>query len=68
MLSKPEWAAPVAIADDVFIGSNVRIMKGVSIGAGAVIANSSVVVSDIPANCVAAGNPARVVKVFDTNE
>ena len=60
--SKPEWAAPVVIEDNVFLGSNVRVMKGVRIGEGAVIANSSVVVSDIPSNVIAAGMPARVVR------
>lgn len=62
--SKPEWAKPVVIDDDVFIGSNVRVLKGVTIGRGAVIANSSLVVSDIPPNCVAGGNPARVIKAI----
>ncbi len=58
----PHSCQDVAIGDDVFIGSNVRILKGVTIGAGAVIANSAVVTRDLPANCVAAGIPARVVR------
>lgn len=60
-ISKAEWAASVTVEDDVFIGSNVRILKGVRIGAGSVIANSSVVVGDIPPMVIAAGMPARVV-------
>ena len=60
--SKVEWAKPVVIEDDVFLGSNVRVMKGVTIGRGSVIANSSLVVSDIPPGSVAGGNPARVIK------
>jgi len=60
--SMPEWADPVVIGDDVFIGSNVRILKGVTIGTGSVIANASVVTKDVPANVVAGGNPARVLK------
>lgn len=61
-MSKPEWAAPVVLEDRVFIGSNVRILKGVRIGAGSVIANSSVVISDIPPMVVAAGVPAKVIR------
>lgn len=64
-LSKPEWAAPIVIEDHVFIGSNVRIMKGVRIGRGAVIANSSLVSSDIPSMAIAAGMPAKVIRIFD---
>ena len=52
----------VVIGDEVFIGSNVRILKGVTIGSRATIANSAVVTRDIPENCVAAGIPARVVR------
>lgn len=57
-------ASPVRIGHNVFIGSNVRILKGVTIGDGAVIANSSVVTSDVPENCLASGCPAKVVRVF----
>ena len=63
--SLPEWARPVAIGDDVFIGSNVKILKGVTVGAGSIIANSSLVTKDIPAGVIAGGNPARVIKVID---
>jgi acetyltransferase-like isoleucine patch superfamily enzyme len=63
-VSKPEWARPVVIEDDVFIGSNVRVLKGVTIGRGSVIANCSLVVNDIPPSTVAGGNPARVLKVI----
>ncbi|HEY8032700.1 MAG TPA: acyltransferase [Methylocella sp.] len=59
-----EWAEPVVIEDDVFIGSNVRVLKGVTIGRGAVVANGSVVVKDIPSGVVAGGNPARIIKAL----
>jgi len=61
-MSRPEWAAPVVVEERVFIGSNVRILKGVRIGAGSVIANSSVVISDIPPMVVAAGVPAKAIR------
>lgn len=63
--TKADWAKPVVIEDDVFLGSNVRVLKGVTIGKGSVIANSSVVVKDIPSGVIAGGNPARVIKVID---
>ncbi|MBF7730509.1 acyltransferase [Pseudomonas sp. N040] len=65
--SKPEWAKPVNINDNVFIGSNAKIMKGVTVGAGAIIANSAVVVKDVPEYAVVAGNPAKVIKFLHDN-
>ena len=54
--------APVTIANDVFIGMNVLVLKGVNIGEGAVIAAGSVVVSDVPPRVVVGGNPAQVIR------
>lgn len=54
--------APIIIGENCWIGTNVRICKGVTIGDNSVIAANSVVTKDIPANCIAAGNPARIVK------
>jgi acetyltransferase-like isoleucine patch superfamily enzyme len=54
--------APVDIQDDVFIGMNCLILKGVTIGQGSVIGAGSVVANNIPAGVVAAGNPAVVIK------
>ena len=55
-------ARPVRVDDDVFIGMNCLILKGVTIGRGSVIGAGSVVTGDVPAYVVAAGNPARVVR------
>lgn len=57
-----EYAYPVTIGNNVWIGGNVAIMPGVSIGDNSVIGGGSVVTRDIPANVVAVGNPCRVVK------
>lgn len=55
-------AAPVSIGNDVWLGMNTLILKGVTIGDNVVIAANSVVTGDIPANTIAAGIPARPVK------
>ncbi len=59
----------ITINDNVWIGANCVITAGVNIGKQAVIGAGSVVTKDIPAFCVAVGNPARVIKKynFDTN-
>jgi acetyltransferase-like isoleucine patch superfamily enzyme len=56
---------PVIIEDNVWIGDKVTILPNVRIGKNSVIGANSVVNKDIPANCVAAGNPARVVKIIN---
>ena len=55
-------SAPIHIGKRVWIGSNVVITKGVTIGDNSVIAAGAVVTKDIPANVVAGGVPARVIK------
>ncbi|MCZ2499028.1 sugar O-acetyltransferase [Xylophilus sp. Kf1] len=57
-----EYARPVSIGDDVWIGASVVILPGVRIGAGAVIGAGTVVRHDVPAGVVYAGNPGRVVR------
>lgn len=54
--------APIVIGKNCWIGQNVRIQKGVSIGDNSVIAANSIVTKDIPANCIAGGNPAKILK------
>lgn len=58
---QPDTAA-VTIGDHVWVGARATVLKGVEIGAGAVVAAGSVVVSDVPAGCLVAGVPARVVR------
>ena len=57
-----QFSLPVVIKDHVWIGSNVTIMPGVTIGENSVIGAGSVVTKDIPANVVACGVPCRVVR------
>lgn len=57
-----ENSKSIVINDHVWIGENSMILKGVTIGEGAVIAASSVVTKDIPPHCIAAGSPAKVIK------
>lgn len=54
--------APVNISDKAWIGFNVIILKGITIGEGAVVAAGSVVTKDVPAWTVVAGNPARMIR------
>lgn len=53
---------PIIIGDDVLIGTRCVILKGVQIGARSIIGSGSIVVSDIPEDCIAAGNPAKVIR------
>ncbi len=55
---------PVIIADNVWIGMNATILKGVTIGENSVVAAGAVVTKSVPANVVVAGNPAIVIKKF----
>lgn len=57
-----EFAKPVTIGSDVWLGGGARICPGVTIGDRAVIGAGSVVIRDIPAGVIAVGNPARVVR------
>ena len=57
-----EYAYPITVGDNVWIGAGVHVMPGVRIGSNVVIGGGSVVVRDIPDNSVAVGNPCRVIR------
>ena len=57
-----EYALPITVGDDVWIGGGVKVMPGVTIGSNVVIGGGSVVVKDIPSGVVAVGNPCRVIR------
>jgi maltose O-acetyltransferase len=60
--TRREWAEPVTIGDNVWIGGSVTILPGVTIGSNVTIGAGSVVTRDIPDNVVAVGNPCKVIK------
>lgn len=57
-----EYAYPITVGDNVWIGGGVKVMPGVTIGSNVVIGAGSVVTKDIPDNVVAVGNPCRVLR------
>ncbi|MER6015949.1 sugar O-acetyltransferase [Streptomyces bluensis] len=59
---KLEAARPIAIGDNVWIGGGAIILPGVTVGDNSVVGAGAVVTKDVPANVVAVGNPARVVR------
>jgi maltose O-acetyltransferase len=61
-ISGPELARPITIEDNVWIGGGAIICPGVTIGENTTIGAGAVVIKDIPANVVAVGNPARIVR------
>jgi acetyltransferase-like isoleucine patch superfamily enzyme len=60
--SNSVMTSPVRIGNKVWIGARVTILKGVTIGDGSIIAAGSLVTKDIPARCLAAGSPAKVLR------
>ncbi|MEE1317169.1 MAG: sugar O-acetyltransferase [Prevotella sp.] len=57
-----EYAYPISVGNDVWIGAGVQVMPGVTIGSNVVIGGGSIVVKDIPDNSVAVGNPCKVIR------
>ena len=72
MDGKKNWdhvkISPVKICDKVWIGFNVIILKGVTIGEGAVVGAGSIVTKDVPPWTIVAGNPARIIREIPENE
>lgn len=60
--------APIVIGENVWLGVRVIVGKGVTIGDNSIVGAGSVVTKNIPANCIAAGNPARVVRELDPSK
>lgn len=58
---------PIVIEDNVWLGLNVVVLKGVHIGKNSLIGANSVVTKDIPANVIAVGNPCRIIKYLEPN-
>lgn len=63
-----EYAHPITVGNNVWIGGGVQVMPGVTIGNNVVIGGGSVVTHDIPDNVIAVGNPCRVLREIDENE
>lgn len=63
-----EYGLPITVGDNVWIGGNVILLPGVTVGSNCVIAAGSVVTKDIPPWSVAAGNPARVVRAITEDD
>ena len=64
----PGKTGSVVLEDNVWLGEGVRVLKGVTIGENTVVGAGSVVTHSLPANVIAAGNPARVIKALDRTE
>jgi maltose O-acetyltransferase len=62
--AKWEAAKPITIADNVWLGGGVIVLPGVTVGENTIVGAGAVVTGDLPANVVAVGNPARVIRTL----
>ena len=62
-----EWAKPITIGDNCWLGGSVIVLAGVTIGSGCVIGAGAVVTKDIPDNSLAVGNPAKVIRTINND-
>lgn len=62
------YPAPIVISNKVWLGANVTVMPGVSIGENAIVAAGAVVTKDVPANTVVGGVPAKLLRMIDEKE
>jgi len=63
--NKKAESKPIIIKDNVWVGMNCLIMKGVTIGENSIVAAGSLVIKDIPCNCLYGGHPARLIKTLE---
>ena len=63
--AKWESAAPIALGDNVWLGGSVVVCPGVTIGENSIIGAGAIVTRSVPANSIAVGNPARVIRALD---
>ena len=66
--TRQEWAKPVTVGNNVWIGGSVTILPGVTIGDNCTIGAGSVVTHDIPANSIVGGNPAKLIRMIEPKE
>ena len=63
-----EYGAPINIKDNVWIGGNVTVLPGITIGKNAVVAAGSVVTKDVPEDSIVGGNPAKHIRDIDSKD
>ena len=62
------YGKPIVLEDKVWLGINVTVLQGVTIGYGSIVGANSVVTKDVPPMTIVAGNPARIIKKIEVND